>query len=374
MTEPESAPTPAPASEPKPLSPKRRRRRILIRVLAVLLPLTIVFAIGEVFVRYRYPIVDPRPYFLPGIYRSDPDIGWELLPNYEGHYHQQVTRLETRTNAQAMRDPPLTEERKATPRRVLLLGDSIAFGRGLGEEHTIARRLEARWEQTAVFNAGVPGFDTSQELARLRRFGPMIKPQVVILEWYRNDIMVPSHQVEAKVFEGHLVNPDTTREDYERWRSRFVDHTHNPIDWSALIRLGRVQWKNFKTQRKLEERAKTPWEVDETHEGLQRSLAALREANAWCQENGAKFAVVMFPAREECEVDGPAPVYPKVLADFCAAEKIPFRDLTPLWKEHFKKTGKTLYLPRDRCHPNSVGGDTTAGWIDEAFSGLLPPL
>ena len=360
-------------TEPQP-SPKRRRRRLLIRVFAVLLPIVVVFSIGEIFVRYRYPIVDPRPYFLPGIYRSDPDIGWELQANYEGYYHQQVERLETRTNADAMRDPPLTAERKATPRRVLLLGDSIAFGRGLAQEDTIARRLETRWEQTAVFNAGVPGFDTSQELARLRRFGPMIKPQVVILEWYRNDIMVPSHQIEAKVFQGPLVDPDSTEEDYKRWRARYVEHTHNPIDWSALIRLGRVQWKNFKAQSKVEERAKTPWEVDETHEGLQRSLAALREVNAWCQANGAKFAVVMFPAREESEVDGPAPEYPKILAEFCKTEQIVFEDLTERWKENFKKTGQTLYLPRDRCHPNAIGGDTTAGWIGEAFADLLPPL
>jgi len=361
-------------TEPKPISLKRRRRRILIRVLAVLFPLVLVFTIGEVFVRYRYPIVDPRPYFLPGIYRSDPTIGWELLPNYEGHYHQQVERLVTRTNADAMRDPPLTTERKATPRRVLFLGDSIAFGRGLGQEHTIARRLEARWEKTAVFNAGVPGFDTSQELARLRRFGPVIKPQLVVLEWYRNDILSPSHQVAAKVFEGHLVDSDTTEADYKRWRSRFVEHSHNPIDWSALIRLGRIHWKNSKTQRKLIERAKTPWEIDGSDEGFQRSLAALREAKVWCQENGAKFAVVMFPAREECEVEAKAPVYPTVLAEFCRAEEIPFCDLTPRWKEHFKRTGQTLYLPRDRCHPNPVGGDTTAGWIDEAFADLLPPL
>ena len=120
-------------TEPQP-SPKRRRRRLLIRVCAVLLPIVVVFSIGESFVRYRYPVV----------------------------------------------------------------------------------------------------------------------------EWYRNDIMVSSHQVEAKVFQGHLVGV--------------------------------------------------------------------------------------------------------------------FEDLTARWKEHFKKTGQTLYLPRDRCHPNATGGDTTAGWIDVALADLLPPL
>jgi len=357
-----------------PQKPSKRRRRILIRALAVLLPTVILFGIGEAFVRWRYPIVDPRSYFLPGIYRSDPEIGWELQANYEGHYHQQVERLVTRTNSHAMRDPELTPARLATPRRVLFLGDSIAFGRGVAEEDTIPRRLEERWSGAAVFNAGVPGFDTSQELMRLERIGPLVRPQLVILEWYRNDSMVPSKQVAAKVFDGHLVNPDTTREDYERWRARYVDHSHNPLDWSALIRLGRIHWKNLKTKRRLADRAQSPWEMDASHPGLQQSMAAIGQIRDWCQANGAKFAVAMFPAREESEADGPAPAYPGILATYCAEEGIPFLDLTPSWKEHFKKTGATLYLPRDRCHPNAAGGEVTAGWIAEAFSELLPPL
>lgn len=357
----------------KPDPSKRRRRRIVIRILAVLLPIAFVFAAGEVFVRWRYPSVDPRPYFLPGIYRSDPQLSWELLPNYEGHYHQQFERLPTRTNAEAMRDPPLTPARKNAPRRVLLLGDSIAFGRGVDDAATIARQLETHWPKTAVFNAGVPGFDTVQELSRLERIGPLVRPHLVILEWYRNDIMVPSNTVAAKVFRGHLVDPSWTEADYERWRSRYIDHSHNPLDWSALIRLVRIQWKNFKSLSSIQERAKSPWEVDADHEGLQRSMTAIRKMRDWCTAHDAKFAVVLFPAREETEVEGPTPGYPKLMAEFCKREQIPFNDLTARWQARFKETGETLYLPRDRCHPNRLGGETTAGWIAADHAPLLPP-
>ncbi|MGE0709481.1 MAG: SGNH/GDSL hydrolase family protein [Planctomycetota bacterium] len=356
---------------PKPQDLARLRRRRLFAAVVVGAPL-LLFLAAEARVRSTYETVDPRPFFTPGIYRSaEPPVCWELLPSYQGVYHQQTELLATSTNALSMRDPELTPARREARQRVLLLGDSVAFGRGVADERTFARRLEARWSGSAVFNSGVPGYDTRQELERLRRLGPGLRPQLVVLEWYRNDVLVPSDAVAAKVFEGYLVPLGSTEADFRSWKSRYVTHTH-PADWSALIRLLRIHWKNFRTTATLDERAERPWELKRGHDGFERSLAAIREMRDWCKEHAAQFVVVMFPAREEVEEDGPQPDYPALLGEFCRAEQVRFSDLTARWREHWKRTGQTLYLPRDRCHPNAEGHEQVATWLSEELGELLP--
>lgn len=351
----------------------RRQRRRRFALVAVLLSIALPALAAEAFVRWRYPIVDPRPYFNPGIYRSEPPpVSWELLPNYVGQYHQQTTPVKVSTNELAMRDPRLTDARRGAKRRVLLLGDSVTFGRGVADEDTFSRRLEELIPDCAAFNAGVSGYDTRQELHRLRRLGPEIKPHLVVLGWYRNDVIVPSDAVAAKVFEGYLVPLDSTEEDFLRWKARYIDHTHNPLDWSALIRLLRIEVKNWRTESKLEQRAEQDEVVSREDGGYQRCLQAIREIKAWCEQNGARFVVFLFPAREHVEVEGVEVEYRRLLSEDLAAAGVTLHDLHEPWRKHWRETQETLYLPRDRCHPNEAGHRQAAAWIAERCEALLP--
>jgi len=362
----------APPSTHAPAPTRRRRRRRKFIAAAILLPLLAAFVVGELIVRWRYPVIEPRAFYVPGIYRSaEPPVGWDLLPNYDGAYHRQTTQLTTRTNELAMRDPPLTPERKQASRRVLVLGDSVAFGQGVHDDETFSRQLEQRLQDTAVFNGGVPGYDTQQELARLERVGPSLEPNVVILEWYRNDMLVPPTLSAAEVREGYLLPPGTTVEDFEHWKSRYIDHTGTPLDWSALVRLVRIQVKNYRAVAKLDERAAEPWTVDESDEALQRCLEAIRGMKAWCDAHGAKLVVVLFRAREEVEAEGPEPNYPGILQRLCESESIRYVDLYERWREHWAQTEETLFLPRDRCHPNALGHALAAEWIELELQDLF---
>ncbi|HBP17590.1 MAG TPA: hypothetical protein DEA08_07345 [Planctomycetes bacterium] len=370
--DPSDSTQPAPTKPAQRADQRRQRRRRRFALVVVILAITLPAAAGEVFVRWRYPIVDPRPYFNPGIYRSEPPpVSWELLPNYVGQYHQQTTPVKVTTNELAMRDPPLTDARRGAKRRVLLLGDSVTFGRGVADEDTFARRLEEVLPGSAVFNAGVSGYDTRQELHRLLRVGPEIKPHLVVLGWYRNDVIVPSNAVAAKVFEGYLVPLDSTKEDFLRWKSRYVDHTHNPADWSALVRLLRIQVKNWRTKSKLERRADRDEVVSREDGGYQRCLKAIGEIKAWCDQNDARFVVFLFPAREHVEVEAEVE-YRKLLAEDLSALDVTLHDLHEPWRKHWAETQQTLYLPRDRCHPNEAGHRQAAAWIAERCEALLP--
>ncbi len=101
-----------------------------------------------------------------------------------------------RTNAMGLRGPEI--ERAPTPgrRRVLLVGDSVAFGYRMAEADSLAVRLEAELERRSgmrwqVVNGGVEGYDTRAELAFLRQTGFGLAPETIVLVFNLNDFDAP---------------------------------------------------------------------------------------------------------------------------------------------------------------------------------------
>lgn len=84
----------------------------------------------------------------------------------------------TEINAAGYRGP-LVAPRPGPRRRVVLLGDSTAFGYGVRDEDTYARRLEGE-AGVEVVNLGVEGFGPDQSLLRLEREGLAFGPHAVL--------------------------------------------------------------------------------------------------------------------------------------------------------------------------------------------------
>jgi lysophospholipase L1-like esterase len=369
-----------PIGEPVPAPPKdatkRRRPRAAFFLVAALLPIVALLVAGEVFVRMRYEVVAHRPYEWPGLFRQAPaPLLWVNAPDYRGEFVIQTERLPMSTNALGLRDGPLTPERRSGARSVLFLGDSITFGRGVADGVPFANQLDARWSKhgAVAFNAGVSGYDTTQEAEALRRVGPELRPHLVVVGWYRNDIAEVSSLQHVSIIEGQFAkDPD----DYQR----FLDRVHNRaiLDKSALLRLLRVLWKDLKTRSKLDERAQEQAgeRTDET-EGMKASQRALLAMKDWCDRNGARLAIIAFPAREEteAEVEVPVPAHLTSIEAFGKEHGIAVVQLIHPWRAWAKQhPGETLYLPRDRCHPNAAGHAQVAAWVDEALSPLLKSL
>lgn len=77
--------------------------------------------------------------------------------------------------------------------RVVMLGDSFVFGVGVDERHLASTLLERRLNAERpgvheVVNLGVSGYSTDQELLLLRRLGPRLAPDVVVLVVCDNDL------------------------------------------------------------------------------------------------------------------------------------------------------------------------------------------
>jgi hypothetical protein len=164
-------------------------RRLLVVTLPSVAIAMLMAGIGmEAWVRVRWDATRGTP----GLFVSDPVRMEKLGADYTGWFAGVPVRINTLgfrdTREYALAKTPATF-------RILVLGDSVTFGHGSVYEHTWPRLLEDRlktwrsdvaWE---VWNLGVPGYNTSQELAYLLDVGPRFKPDLVIVGFFGNDIV-----------------------------------------------------------------------------------------------------------------------------------------------------------------------------------------
>lgn len=106
-------------------------------------------------------------------------------------------RVRLRTNSEGLRaERSYRIPKPAGATRILLLGDSQAFGWGVSERQTVAARLEDRLEArdagpVEVINAAVPGYNAYQEAALLERIGMAYEPDCVLVLFTSNDLALP---------------------------------------------------------------------------------------------------------------------------------------------------------------------------------------
>jgi hypothetical protein len=169
------------------------RNLIVITVPAAAVMVLLMAAAIEVWVRATW---DPRK-GQPGFFLTDAARGQRLAANYDGWFAGvpvHINRLELRDR----REYDLAKRPHTF--RILVLGDSVTFGHGSVDEHTYPFLLEQRlkaWRPDVdwqVWNAAVPGYNTSQELAHLLEVGPRFQPDLVVVGFFDNDL-IDNHPV-----------------------------------------------------------------------------------------------------------------------------------------------------------------------------------
>jgi len=158
-------------------------------------------ALAEILVRM---IRDPRPLELAeqrrvfptyyplaegGLFTRDRDdrLRYRLTPGFEMELRDSLYRI----NSLGFRGSEPTSWDHSDTRRVVLLGDSYAFGLGVDQSETLAAQLESRVQaacrSVAILNLGVPGYHTGQELALAERLGFDLDPDLMVLLFCAND-------------------------------------------------------------------------------------------------------------------------------------------------------------------------------------------
>ena len=161
-------------------------RRKLLLTLAILL-LTGVGA--EVWLRLQTPPAELDP---DSIFTYDRRKVYALKRSHTGRYLGQPVV----TNSMGRRDGEIPEAKPAHTQRVLVLGDSVSFGHGVGVEDTWVQKLEGDLNppgtssRIEVINTAAPGNTAYQELWDLERSLPL-SPDVVVVQFALNDVVEP---------------------------------------------------------------------------------------------------------------------------------------------------------------------------------------
>jgi hypothetical protein len=179
---------------------RSRLARVVTIVLAAGIAGVVSLVAVEVWVRSAWDESRGRP----GFFLSDPVRGQRLASNYDGWF----AGVPAHTNSLGFRDTREYALAKAPGTfRILVLGDSVTFGHGalyetsypyLLEQRLREWRPDVKWE---VWNLGIPGYNTAQELAYLNEVGPRYAPDLVVVGFFPNDFTGFEPQPEPGVVE-----------------------------------------------------------------------------------------------------------------------------------------------------------------------------
>lgn len=233
-----------------------------------------------------------RPNFQ--FWHTDPDGHWKFVTNSQGFRSDEDFHLEK---------PPGTF-------RVIALGDSTTEGFEVRQSHTYSAVLERYLRkygiEAQVFNTGISGFGTAEELIYLENEGMRYKPDAVVLGFFGNDFQDNVRSDLFRIGHGELVLANKTyipgvgvldvinAVPLLRWLSEnsyFYSFATNTI-WDAVkqARLGSEE----KTR---ETEFTVPTSINKYETELQ--IALLQRLYAFCRSRGVMLIIVDIPARSE---------------------------------------------------------------------------
>ena len=193
-------------------APPRGARKLALILITVLVPVVLVPGLCEIVLRLRAAearrqneaawaeLYASRPPLQQGLAAlkdllqasPHPDIVYELRPGIEVTFRNARVSV----NELGFRGPAFTGDGRNVF-RIVALGDSSLFGWGVNEGETYIETLTALLNEaesavrTEALNTGVPGYNTSMELATLTNRCLRYEPDLVLVHHVVNDVRLP---------------------------------------------------------------------------------------------------------------------------------------------------------------------------------------
>jgi hypothetical protein len=273
---------------------ERHRREWLLASGSVLL---VVLLIGAIEVALRLANQQPPEGAIGPLHAYSEVYGWEPRKGLRTVDDGKVTTI----NAAGYRGPELRRD-KGLRSRVIVLGDSIAFGLEVGDEETFERVLASKRPDLEVANLAVQGYDPGQELIKLEREGVPLRPDVVILALCLGNDFADA-ALPVFLYDGHHPKPFFTVEHGE-----LVRHDEQ-LRLSTRERLGLFLTEHSRLYSLVTFRPSAPEGGNEPEHWTTRKRNALRDrAGAVdltarlvarmaedCRSRGIAFLVAAFP-------------------------------------------------------------------------------
>lgn len=255
--------------------------------------------------------------------------GFSMVPDQVHHTYLHRTR----TNSLGLRSPELGL-REPDELRVLVLGDSLIYGQGVGDADTIPalveKHLRAAGLAANVINGGVRAYATNQMLGQLEELGDAIDPDLVVLTWYWNDFdegdLARQHQNLSRI--GPITFDEGAPVEgwvWWRWQAKQLARASALIMWAHdVVRDARVP----------------PQPEEHFEEGFAKLPGYLDRFEAWCEERGVGFCIFILPAAELALGEHRAGRYQARTEAMARERDIPVVDLTPSIEEAVRELGR----------------------------------
>lgn len=164
-----------------------KSRAILINLFLIVISTLFALFLSEIALR----LMGWKPLYVSPerdrFWKYDSLLGWAHEPGQEGIFETPQFRTLVRINENGLRDRKHSYERQNDIQRILVLGDSFAWGYGVEESERFSQLLE-RSLDVEVINAGVSGYSTDQELLWYKSEGIKYETDLVILVLTGNDV------------------------------------------------------------------------------------------------------------------------------------------------------------------------------------------
>ena len=342
-------------------------KRLLFHAIGILSMLLVVSLLGEVGVRAFVFFRNKNYPTLTTI--SDKELGSRARENF--HWEGAVTdangteyRLHLSTDERGFRVFGDTATRK---KKVFFIGDSFTQAIEVSDDRTYFSLL-ADSLGFEPFAYGCRGFSTLQEWMLLEKYLPLVKPDVVVLQFCSNDFLNNQFELERH----SLLNNNRRRRPYlgaggpifygipARWGWHWLDERSLFYDL-IFTRLERVLDRSISPETQSEYRIEHEGEAyapfAESIGVTERLLKKFRDG----LPQGTKLLVFT--------VDNYPPFY-NTIGEICYRQDIPFTGYIPQYLDSLETVGKTTHS-LDGAHWNELGHAVAADVLACELQDLL---
>jgi hypothetical protein len=351
----------------------------MLRIALVVISAALTFLVCEI--GLRVADIGSRASDRRGFHEARPDRSWlyGMRPGVEGTLPVSGD-VRYSINADGFRDSPYLRPKPQNTFRVIVLGDSVAFGYGVEQATTFAKAMERELaystgeKQVEVLNLGVSGYNPYTELELLKDVGLAYEPDLVLVQFCINDLNDPTLHFDVQTRLRLASIPDAAFPDPSARRSR-LDEPGTAYLWCRKSRVCSLLDDLLLSvaaegpDEAANRAAAIPVEGDEGPEwGWLEDLYV--EMARVSRAAGAEFAVLAFPYPAQVDASGDPPVRRRLVA---LGERKGWHTVDPL--ERFRaasRGGRVLFL--DWWHPTAAGHRLAAREAVRQLSraGLLP--
>ena len=276
-------------SNQPPLGKRSGLKKVFFSLGAITIGIGIAILMGEIGLRLLQPARlscsgRERDFFC----RFDPELGWAPLPNITALHKKGDLSGLVHQNKYGLRGPDDMQLNKTNgKRRVLVLGDSYAWGYGVNQTELFSAP-EVHGTNDEILNFGVSGYGTDQEYLFYQRDGTnfVVDEVVVALNPYNNVAhnLAPNQYGYLKPYftlENQQLILHTEHIRKSTLRSMFCSLNHHSRVWNRLREVRRVLGNSLERRRGIAEAREAEYRPEDVSErdraGVDLTVAILKK-------------------------------------------------------------------------------------------------